>query len=330
MAEIIKEKIDNFALSAKERPKADFSEIGIVGCGRVGQQLAILFASRGMNVTFVELSDELIQRAFKDIEIELDERIAHWGLTSSEKRSILSRINGSLDYKDLKNCDLVIETITTKSKLSALEKHRKIFEEIEKHVSPKTIIATNSATLSITEMASGLEHPERCVIMHFSTSARESTLVEVARSIYTTDEICQDVRKFVTLVGKDYVRVSESLGLVSVRTFVPMINEACNILTEMVSNIEDIDFITRKSMLLPMGPFELADRIGIDRLIRWLDNLYEEYGDKKFKASPILRRLYRAGYYGRKVGRGFYFYDEHGHKTGIAYTHVISESTCCQ
>lgn len=330
MAEIIKEKVENFALSAKERPKADFSEVGMVGCGRVGQQLAILFASRGMNVTFIELNDELIQQALKDIELELDERIAHWGLTNSEKRSIMSRMKGSLSFEDLRDCDFVIETVTTRNKLAALEKHRDIFEKIEKYVSPKTIIATNSATLSITEMASGLEHPERCVITHFSTSARESTLVEVAPSIYTTEEVCREVRKFVTLVGKDYVRISESLGLVSVRTFVPMINEACNILTEMVSNIEDIDFITRKSLLLPMGPFELADRIGIDRLIRWLDNLYEEYGEQKFKASPILRRLYRAGYYGRKLGRGFYYYDEHGHKTGIAYTHVISETTCCQ
>ncbi len=328
MAEIIKEKLEDFALSAKERPKAEFSEIGIVGCGRVGQQLAILFASRGMNVVFTELSQELIDWAFKEIEIELDDRIAHWGLTPSDKRSILSRIKGGLSMDIYKNCDLVIETITTKSKLSAVQKHNEVFKKIEQYVSPKTIIATNSATLSITEMASGLQHPERCVIMHFSTTARESTLVEVARSIYTTDEVCENVRKFITLVGKDYVRISESLGLVSVRTFVPMINEACNILTEMVSNIEDIDFITRKSMLLPMGPFELADRIGIDRLIRWLDNLYEEYGDKKFKAAPILRRLFRAGYYGRKVGRGFYYYDERGHKTGIAYTHVLQESSC--
>jgi len=328
MKRIIKERVEHFGLSDKERVKADFSEIGIIGCGRVGQQLAILFASRGMNVIFIELNEQLIHKAYKDIEIELDDRIAHWGLTNSEKRSILARISGTLNYHDLKNCDLVIETITTKSKLSAIEKHHKIFKKIEEHVSSKTIIASNSATLSITEMASGLEHPERCVIMHFSTTARESTLVEVARSIYTTEQVCQNVRKFITLLGKNYVRISESLGLVSVRTFIPMINEACNILTEMVSNIKDIDFIARKSMLLPMGPFELADRIGIDRLIRWLDNLYDEYGDKKFKAAPILRRLFRAGYYGRKVGRGFYYYDEHGHKIGIAYPHALSKSIC--
>ncbi len=324
MAEVIKERIENFALSAKERPRAEFSEIGIVGCGRVGQQLAILIASRGMNVVFVELSQAKIDQAFAEIEEELDNRIAHWGLTNSEKRSILSRIRGTTDYSEFKNCDMVIETVLAKTKRQAFDLHKEVFTKIEQNVSRNTIIATNSATLSVTELASVLKYPDRSVIMHISTATRESTLVEVARSIYTSDETCRNVRKFVILLGKDYIRVAESSGLVSVRTFVPMINEACNLLVESVASIENIDLAARKSLLLPMGPFELADKIGIDKIVRWLDNMYDEFGDKQFKASPILRRLVRAGYLGRKTGRGFYFYNERGEKTGVAYKHVIA------
>ncbi len=324
MAEIIQERLEDFALSVKERPKSEFSEIGIVGCGRVGQQLAILIAHRGMNVVFIEVSEANIKQAFIEMEEELDNRIAHWGLTKSEKRAILSRIRGSTDYADLKNCDLVIETVLAKSHRQAFEYHSEVLTKIENNVSRHTIIATNSATLSITEMASVLKYPDRSVIMHVSTAARESALIEVARSIYTSDETCREVRKFAILLGKEFIRVAESAGLVTVRVFVPMINEACNILLEGVACIEKIDLAARKSLLLPMGPFELADRIGIDKLVRWLDNLYEEFGDKQFKASPILRRLDRAGYYGIKTGRGFYYYDEHGQKTGVAYTHIIS------
>ncbi len=324
MAQIIKERLDKFALSAKERPKAEFSEIGLVGCGRVGQQIAILIAKRGMNIVFIELNNAKIEQAFREIEEELDRQISHWGLTQSEKRAILSRIRGTTDYKELKNCDLVIETVLAKSRGQALEFHEEILTKIEQNVSRNTIIATNSATLSITEMASKLKYPDRCITMHISTASREATLVEVARSIYTSEETCKNVRKFVILLGKDYIRVAESPGLVSVRVFAPIINEACDILMESVASIENIDFAARKSMLLPLGPFELADKIGIDKIVRWLDNMYDEFGEKRYKASPILRRLLRAGFLGRKTGRGFYFYDNKGHKTGVAYKHVIT------
>ncbi len=324
MAEIIKEKIENFALSTKERPKTEFSEIGIVGCGRVGQQLSILIASRGMNVVFKEISQTQIELAFKEIEEELDNRIAHWGLTPGEKRAILSRIKGTTDYKDFKNCDLVIETVIAQSRGKALEYHEDVLANIEKNVSRNTIIATNSATLSITEMASKLKYPDRSITMHISTASRESTLVEVARSIYTSDETCRNIRKFTILLGKEYIRVAESPGLVSVRIFGPIINEACNLLVENVASIENIDLAARKSLLLPMGPFEMADKIGIDKIVRWLDNMYEEFGDKQYKASPILRRLVRAGFIGRKTGRGFYFYTENGTKTGVAYKNIIN------
>ncbi len=323
---IIVEKLENYALDKSKKPKAEFAEIGIVGCGTVGQQLAIMISSRGMNVVFIELSQEKIEQAFREIEKELDRRINHWGITPSEKRAIMSRIRGSVDYADLKNCDLVIEAILSKTREKSKEHRKEVFKKIEKYVSPHTVIATNSTTIAITELASVLEHPERCISMHISTTSPDASLVEVVKSFYTSEETCANVRKFAILIGKNFIRVAESPGLITVRLFAPFINEACDILMQGVGDLEKIDFAARKSMNLPLGPFEMADKIGIDKVVRWLDNMYEEFGDKRYKASPILRRLVRAGHLGRKTLVGFYKYNEYEEKTGVAFRHWIEEN----
>ncbi len=323
MSEPIIERVEDYALSKKDRPKAEFSEIGIVGCGTTGQRLAIMIASRGMDVVFIEVSRKKIEQALKDIERELDYKVKRWGITPSEKKAIMSRIRGTLDYADLKNCDLVIESILSSQKDQSLEIRKEVFKKIEQYVSPTTIIATNSTTIAITELAAALVHKDRCISMHISTASPDASLVEVVRSMYTTEKICKEVQKFAILLGKSFVRVAESPGLISVRLFAPMINEACDILMERVADMEKIDFAAKKSMNLFYGPFEMADKIGIDRLVRWLDNMYSEFGDLRYKASPLLRRLNRANMLGRKTGKGFYEYDERGKKIGPALTKYI-------
>ena len=323
MSEPIIERIEDFALSKKERPKSDFSEVGLVGCGMAGQKLAIMIASRGIEVVFVELTQEKINQAIREIDIELEQKVKHWGITYSEKRAILSRIRGTLDYADLKNCDLVVETILSSTRESAREIRKEVFKKIEQHVSRSTIIATNSTTIAITELASVLKYKDRCISMHISTTSPDSSLVEVVRSMYTTEKICSEVQKFAILLGKNFIRVAESPGLVTVRLFAPMINEACDILLERVADLEKIDFAAKKSMNLFYGPFEMADKIGIDKVVRWLDNMYEEFGDLRYKASPILKRLLRANHLGRKTKIGFYKYDEQGKKIQSALNEFI-------
>jgi 3-hydroxybutyryl-CoA dehydrogenase len=323
MNEPIIERVEEYALSKKDKPKAEFSEIGIVGCGTTGQRLAIMIASRGMEVIFLEVSQEKIDQALREIEKELDYKVKRWGITPSEKKAIMSRIHGTLDYADFKNCDLVIESILSSQNTQSLEIRKEIFKKIEENVSPSTIIATNSTTIAITELASVLEHKDRCISMHISTVSPDASLVEVVKSMYTTEKICNDVQKFAILLGKSFVRVAESPGLITVRLFAPMINEACDILMERIADMENIDFAAKKSMNLFYGPFEMADKIGIDRLVRWLDNMYAEFGDLRYKASPLLRRLNRAKMLGRKTGKGFYEYDERGKKVGPALTKYI-------
>ncbi len=314
MTEVIVEPIEEYGLQKKDRPKAMFTRVGIVGCGTTGQNIARMIASKGIEVIFLEINQKKIDEAFRDISRELDDQIDHWGVTESEKRAILTRITGTLDYADFSGCDLVIEAILSKTREQSVEIRKEVFRNIEKYVDKHTIIATNSSTLVITELASELENKDRCISLHFSTTAPDARIIEVAEGLYTSKAVCENVRKFAKLIGQRVIPVVESPGLISPRLFVALISESCRVLMENVATMEDIDLTMRRGFGLPLGPFEMADKIGLEKVVRWTDNLYNEFGDIKYKASPVLKRLVRANHLGRKTGEGFYKYDDHGHK----------------
>ena len=312
MEEILVEPIEEYGLSKEARPKVLFSTIGIVGCGTVGQDLSITASKHGIEVIFLELSEELIAKAFLEIEKELDRQINHWGLTPSDKAAILSRITGTLSYEDFKDCELVIDAIRSKQRESSLIMRKQIFRNIEQYVSQDCIIATNSSTLVITEMSSELEHKERSLSMHISTTAPGASVAEVARGLHTSDEAYDKVLKFVNLLDKISIPVIESPGLISVRLFVVIFNEACEVLMEGVGSMENIDLTARTSFNMPLGPFELADKIGLEKVLRWMENLYGEFGNPRYIASPILKKLVRGNKLGRSTCAGFYEYDCEG------------------
>lgn len=314
MAEIIIEPIEQFGLSVKDRPKQLFSKVGIIGCGTVGQSIAMMISQKELEVVFIELSEEKIQYALCKIEEELDTMIARWGMTPGEKRAILSRINGYIGYENLKGCDLVIESIRSKTRERRISCRKEVFKNVEKYVSPNAIIATNSTTIVITELSSDLEHKERCVSLHFLTNAPNAKMIEVVRGLYTSDDVYQKVCKFIQMLGKEAILCEESPGLVSVRVYVAQLNEACEVLMEGVSSMEDIDKTMRIGLGQALGPFELADKIGLDKVNRWMENLYNEFGDKKYMASPLIKKLVRAHQLGRISGKGFYRYDANGKK----------------
>jgi len=233
-------------------------------------------------------------------------------LTPSDKRAILSRIKGTLSYEDFHDRELVIDAVRSKQRESSLRIRKQIFRNIEQHVSKDCIIATNSSTLVITEMSSELKYKERCVSLHISTTAPGASVVEVARGLYTSEEAYAKIMKFAQLLDKVSIPVIESPGLISVRLFVVLLNEACAVLMEGVSSMENIDLTGRASFSMPLGPFELADKIGLDKVLRWMENLYGEYGNTRYIASPILKKLVRANKLGRNTGSGFYDYDGDG------------------
>ncbi|HBH24314.1 MAG TPA: 3-hydroxybutyryl-CoA dehydrogenase [Cytophagales bacterium] len=313
------EPIQNYALKITPKnknfiPNDNFSKIGIVGCGILGQEITRMVSSSGLEVVFLEISNNRIEQVINEISRDLDRMIGRWGMTKSEKRAILSRITGTTDYTNLKGADIVIESVKSRTRESSVDLRKRIFKSIEDHVGPETIIATNSTTLVITELSSELERPERCVSLHFLSPADQSQVVEVARGLYTSEDTYQRVIKFARMFNKKVVPVIESPGVISTRLIAPLINEACEILMEGVGSMEDIDATMRLGFGFPLGPFEIADKIGLDTVVRWLENMYKEYGDLKYKASPLLKKKVRANQLGKDTGRGFYSYDEVGNK----------------
>lgn len=316
MAEI-KESIEAFGLSKKANERTLFSKIGVVGCGRDGRSIVNLTAQSGMEVVFIEISEEKIKDALEGIEQSLDTKIENWGLTQSEKRATMGRITGSLNYEDLKDCDFVIECIRYKAngeRSTALRKE--VFKKLEDVLSPDAIIATNATTVVISELASDLKYKERCVSLHFPIPHSDARLLEIVRGTFTSPDVMEKIVRFAHMVKYLPVEVRESSGLVSMRLLVVMLNEACDMLMESLTSMENIDKEFTVIYGQRYGIFELSDILGIEKMVMLMEDMFHEYGDKKYKASPILWRLYHSKQYGVNVGRGFYVYDEEGKRIG--------------
>lgn len=312
------ESIEEFGLSKKKKSSNLFSKVGIVGCGHEGQYIARICSSYGIEVIFIELSQDKIDYAFKQIGNNMDRRISNWGATESEKKAVLSRITGSTDYKDLKECDFVIESIRTPSKGRLLTARKEVFEKIESVVCPECIIATNSMTIVVSELVEDMKYKERCINIHFMINSSEARIVEVTRSWISSDDAFNKVNQFVKMINRHPIEVAESVGLVSIRFFSVILNEACEMLLEDISKIEDIEQLMKVGYGMRYGPFTLADIMGLDKVIRWMENLFNEFGAPKYKPSPLIRRLVRQKQYGRLSGKGFFEYDENMKKKGLA------------
>ncbi len=311
---MIKEPIERYGLSKRARNKTLFSKIGVVGCGKDGSVIATIAASNGIEVVFMEPSEERIENAFARIEEKLDAKIVHWGLTQSEKKTILSRITGTMEYKDFKGCDFVIEAIRYNNMTGErrVAERKEVFHQLESVLSSTAIIASNVTTVIVTDLASEMDYKERCIGLHFLANMPESQIIEIVRGIETSDETYDKVCKFAKLINHQYVPVLESAGLVSMRLFLSQLNEACFILMEGIASVEDIDKIMTVGYGHRQGVFRTADQMGIEKIVKLLENLYEEYGNVKYKPSPVLLRLYRAKHFGVSMGRGFYEYDTEG------------------
>ena len=298
-----------FGLGDKLKVKGKFGAVGVVGCGSIGQGIVLLAARNGMEVVFIDVSSTRIKEIFISIESQLDYEISHWGMTSSDKRLVLSRIKGSTDYKELGRCDIVIEAIGSRKQGTLVEPRKDIFHKIESVVNAETIISSNISTLMISDLAEILKNPGRAVGIHFIEPIDKTTIVEVVKGVKSTKEAHEKVMRFCQLIRKKGVCVNESPGNISTRMLIPIINEACEILLEGIATIDDIDLTMRETFGHNIGPFEMADKIGLDKILKYMENLYAEYGESKYKASPVIKRLVRANHFGRYSGNGFYNYD---------------------
>ncbi|QAY66121.1 3-hydroxyacyl-CoA dehydrogenase family protein [Paenibacillus protaetiae] len=283
-------------------------KIGVVGVGTMGQSIAEMLASNGLDVCLVEKSAERLEHGYQMIEQSLDKKIEKWALTLAEKKLIMNRIHKAEDYLELQHCDLVIESITEDLLIK-----KAVFQDLDRICAPNVILASNTSSLSLTEIASATVHPERVIGMHFIYPASKVDLVESVRGLRTSEETYQSIKNFVEeIIHKKNIMVFESPGFVTSRLICLFINEALHVLEEGVASAEDIDTAMRIGYSFQHGPFEMADRFGLDAVLAALDGMFREYGELKYRPSIILKKMVRAGQLGVKSGTGFFKYDMDG------------------
>lgn len=279
----------------------------MVGAGTMGQGIATACAAAGLDVLIADLSGRHAERGLREIAEALDRDIAKWRRTESEKRAALARIRTVDALAGLEAAQFVIDAIP-----DDMAAKSKLFQELDRVCPPEDVLATNTSTLSVTEIAAHTGRPDRVIGLHFLQPVTMVPLVEVVRGLATSEQTFQTALELVRLLGKTGVEVFEYPGYLTTRVILPFLNEAMHVVMEGVATAEAVDTAMRLGYGLPVGPLALADRMGLDEVMRWMRHLFEELGDLKYRPCPLLRKMIRAGHLGVKSGQGFFAYDESG------------------
>ena len=280
-------------------------KIGVVGCGLMGSGIAQTAAQAGLQVAVREVSTELIDKGFTNIDKNLARLVQRGTLTAAQRDTARNRLRGTTKLDDLAGCDLIIEAITEQ-----LAPKKELFRALDAVCPAQTIYASNTSSLSITEMAVATRRPERFVGLHFFNPVPIMRLAEVIRTIATDPKVYEEVAAFAGRLGKTAVRTSDRTGFVVNRLLVPYLLDAVRALEEGVATIPDIDQAMKLGCGHPMGPLTLLDFVGLDTTYYIANIMFEEFKERRFAPPPLLKRMVMAGWNGRKSGRGFYEYSD--------------------
>lgn len=277
----------------------------VIGAGQMGSGIAQTAAQSGLEVCLHDLKEEFIQRGLKGIEKNLSRNVEKGRMSETEKAEVLGRIRVTSNLEEAAtDADIVVEAA-----IENMEVKTDLFRQLDSMVPAQGILATNTSSLPITEIAAVTRRPERVIGMHFMNPVPVMKLVEVIRGLATADEVFAQVEQLARQMGKTPVEVNDYPGFVSNRILMPMINEAIYTVYEGVAEPEAVDQVMKLGMNHPMGPLTLADFIGLDTCLYIMETLYEGFGDSKYRPCPLLRKYVKAGWLGRKTGRGFYTYE---------------------
>ncbi|MFZ7101058.1 MAG: 3-hydroxybutyryl-CoA dehydrogenase [Peptococcaceae bacterium] len=279
-------------------------KIMICGAGTMGAGIAQVMAEAGHEVFLRDIKDEFVARGLKTIEKNLRRKVEKNKISSEEKEQVLSRIKGTTDLAAARDVELVVEAI-----VEYMAPKKELWQELDGICPAETIFASNTSALSISELAAVTKRPDKFIGMHFFNPAPVMKLVELIKGVGTSNETYHYSKEFTVSLGKTPVTVEEAPGFVVNRILIPMINEAAFILMEGIASAEDIDEGMKLGANHPIGPLALGDLVGLDVCLSIMETLYTETGDPKYRACPLLKKMVRAGYLGRKTGRGFFRYN---------------------
>jgi 3-hydroxybutyryl-CoA dehydrogenase len=287
----------------------DITKVGVVGCGLMGSGIAQVAATAGFDVTVLEQEQKFLDKGFAGIEKSLSRLVergpAKGGLTAEQKTEAQSRLKGTTNMQDLADCDIVIEAI-----IENVAEKRKTYAQLSEIVKKDAIFASNTSSISITELMTATKRPERFVGLHFFNPVPMMKLVEVVKTIATGPEVFETAVEFGAKLGKVPVRTSDKSGFIVNRLLVPYLLDAIRAYEEGVGSIPDIDEAMKLGCGHPMGPFTLLDFVGLDTTYYITHVMYDEFKERRFASPPLLKRLVLAGWYGRKSGKGFYDYTD--------------------